>query len=519
MDKELQASIRIAERSPYRLSLKVVVAGSAMSAGDLNTSYRLLMECLSFMPSYLPAQRVMGVNRLLAKDFELSLQEFDHLLLLNPSSRIGMFGASMLMCHFGRIKQATDNLLELMDDDIFGKQSRELVFSAYGDEASNHSKTEEYISKIRRERARTAHDMLIELGTGSQNIRLKMTLARQLIERSEKNTAKGILIRWMDSYPHYPELLSLLAELREAEGRHKEALELTQTIYDIQPTYPLDNKSFDNIDRRYTDSGDIPAIEELDGWCESLLTQFANSHVIPTVRKGKDEQPSKPVVSPQPVAVEEEPSEQTEKEAPTPVPEIQFRQEPEVEQEETKAETTEPSDDPDTHQLNRARNILEHARKLLDQTKKQESLKQAEAKQPTETPSEHKHTPPSPVVEEPPEPNLENEAESTQPEPEEDVDFVEFTQPPSREDISLSTDEKPPAKRQDTNQEENDNGDSEDEESVFSGDMPERIVLSTSTTESDYSSEHAWKLLREGSAEEAFFIFSKLVRKHNGGGQ
>lgn len=509
MDKELQASIRIAERSPYRLSLKVVVAGSAMSTGDLDTSYRLLMECLSFMPSYLPAQRLMSVNRLLAKDFELSLQEFDHLLLLNPSSRIGMFGASILMCHFGRIKQATDNLLELMDDDIFGESSRELVFSAYGDEASNHSKTEEYISKIRRERAKTAHDMLIELGTGSENIRLKMTLARQLIERGERNTAKGILIRWMDSYPNYPELLSLLSDMRDAEGNHEGASDLAQIIYDIQPTYPLDVKNSTELECRYTDRNDIPALVELDEWCETVLAQFANGHVIPAIKKGKDEEPVKPATPiPPPSPTEKTPIETPQEETPSPL-----SSEPGTKEEITQAPPPEITDDPDTHQLNRARNILEHARKLLDQTKKQEILKESERKKvESESVTELERVSSKSKTEELPESLPEEDTLPEEPEPEEDSIPVGYVQDMKREKIPLSADEEPSAIEQDLEQEPED-------EPIFTENMPERIVLPTSESVSDYSAEGAWKLLKEGSAEEAFFIFSKLVRKHYGGDQ
>lgn len=45
---------------------------------------------------------------------------------------------------------------------------------------------------------------------------------------------------------------------------------------------------------------------------------------------------------------------------------------------------------------------------------------------------------------------------------------------------------------------------------------PKRIVLQTSDEEPEMSENRAWSLLKDGEAEEAFLMFSKLIRKEQG---
>ena len=45
---------------------------------------------------------------------------------------------------------------------------------------------------------------------------------------------------------------------------------------------------------------------------------------------------------------------------------------------------------------------------------------------------------------------------------------------------------------------------------------PKRIVLPTSDLEPELSESRAWSMLRDGEAEEAFLMFSKLLRKEAG---
>ncbi|MCK5743173.1 MAG: tetratricopeptide repeat protein [Caldisericia bacterium] len=489
MDKELQSSIKVAERSPYRLSLKVIVSGSAMSQGDLDTSYKLLMECLTFLPGYLPAQRLMAVNRLLAKEYPLSLQEFDHLLLLNPSSKIGLFGTSLLLCLVGKENLAIESLLELSSDNTFREISNKLLSKLTSDDSTDSSKFQSSTSKIKLEHKKTAQDMLDDLGSGSKNIRLKLVLAGQLIDRGEKKTALGILTRLMDSYPNYPKLLALLAKMLVSNGETKSANSLLQSIMDFQPTFKFADDIAGELEYKYGSEEDLPALSELDSWCESLLIQFARQQIIPELPSSEHKNVQKI-----------EPT----KEKPTTEKSETVSLEPKEETKKPESATTEPSisipeskktdiENVEAHQLKRARNILEQARKILDQTKKIESQKSVKEETITETSQQPEKKPK--VVE-----------EIT----EEELPIIEFESTPAREDINISGDET--VLTQEPKIETTEDFVPE-EETIFEENIPQRVVLPTSEAENEYTEDSAWSLLKEGSAEEAFFIFSKLVRK------
>jgi len=488
VDKELQSSIKVAERSPYRLSLKVIVSGSAMSQGDLDTSYKLLMECLTFLPGYLPAQRLMAVNRLLAKEYPLSLQEFDHLLLLNPSSKIGLFGTSLLLCLTGKENLAIESLLELSSDNTFREISNKLLSKLTSDDSTDSSKFQSSTSKIKLEHKKTAHDMLDDLGSGSKNIRLKLVLAGQLIDRGEKKTALGILTRLMDSYPNYPELLALLAKMLVSNGETKSANSLLQSIMDFQPTFKFADDTTGELEYKYGSEEDLPALSELDSWCESVLIQFAKQQVMPALFEHTNNQQIEPVKSKliieEPVAKKPEISsletkEETKKPEPTTA-------EPSISTPESKKTDIE---NVEAHQLKRARNILEQARKILDQTKKIESQKSIEEETITETSQQPEKKPK--IVEEV-------------------LPTIEFESVPTREDINISGDETVSTQEPEIEIAEDF---AQEEETIFEENIPQRVVLPTSEAENEYTEDSAWSLLKEGSAEEAFFIFSKLVRK------
>ncbi len=486
MDKDLEVSIKIAERSPYRLSLKVIVSGSAMSQGELDVSYRLLMECLTFLPGYLPAQRLISVNRVLARDNEAALQEFNHLLSLNPSSEIGMFGSSILLIESGRGQLARENLLELTEHGIFGETAKKLLHTIDNDEGLSDSNYKKQASVLIREHEKTAHDMLKELGNGSENIRLKLVLAELLLDRGEKKTAMGILRRLKDSHPNYPDLLSILAKLTGNENSEKASF-IYQTILDIQPTYPLSDEVMSSLDLRYGNMDDIPAISELDTWCETVLVQYANQHVIPGYVPPKTPKKVEPIeqlkveteeipVNSDPVVFVSDPTEETQEEAREIVAETK---------EEPKKEVELDLNSVDSHQLQRARTILEQARKILDQTKN------APAKEtPTKEPEKIKQTEKESIIPEQIKPQIE---EIKQVEEVVMPDTSVPTQPETKEEIFY-----------------------DEEETFFDENIPQRIVLPTSETENEYSEESAWNLLKEGQAEEAFFMFSKLIQKMTG---
>ncbi len=478
VDKELQSSIKVAERSPYRLSLKVIVSGSAMSQGDLDTSYKLLMECLTFLPGYLPAQRLMAVNRLLAKEYPLSLQEFDHLLLLNPSSKIGLFGTSLLLCLTGKENLAIESLLELSNDNTFREISNKLLSKLTSDNSTDSSKFQSSTSKIKLEHKKTAHDMLDELGSGSKNIRLKLVLANQLKDRGEKKTSLGILTRLRDSYPNYPELLFLLANIFSSSGETKSADSLLQNIMDFQPTFKFAEGQTDGLEYRYGDEEDLPSLVELDSWCESLLIQFARQQIIPELSSSEHKNIQK--IEP----IKEKPT--TEKSETAPL------EQPEEEIEKPEPATTESKktdiEDAEAHQLKRARNILEQARKILDQTKKIENQKKIEQASTVEETEEPENKPK--IIEEV-------------------LPTIEFESVPIREEINFSGNETISTQEPEIETTE----DFTQEETIFEENIPQRVVLPTSEAESEYTEDSAWSLLKEGSAEEAFFVFSKLVRK------
>ncbi len=526
------------------MSLKTVVAGAALSQGETATSYKLLLECLMLFPSYIPAQELLAVNRLLSSDFESSADEFDQLLRIDPDSKLGLWGKTLLAVKRGNTGSAIDGLIEMSQDTRVGEVSREILGAILGVDPHNIEEAG-FVAKARKiqsERSKTAHDMLSELGSDTENARLKIILARHLVDRGERVNAMKILIRMTDAYPHYPNLLYTISKILRFEGRLDEARPFLQAAFEACPTTPDPEGFFKDYTSPYTHTDDFEGIFDLKDWCETVLVQFATSEVaakierkLPLTKIAPDKQKEAPTKQEQKLEEGEakpqeisEVSEVSDKEPATQP--IESKQATEA----TKPEPTPPKtttaksltpEDIETHQLEKARQILEEARRILDQTKKAEEGKPKEVDslidqrldtkphvaQPTQEPADEGVKLAQPTKESEEEHALETEQPVFMPDShDEEPEFPDIM--PTREDglVEELTERKEIAEEPEQTEFE----DTSDKE--FMEEPPKRIVLPTTEEETESDESVAWALLKEGNAEEALYLFSKLIRAERG---
>ncbi|MEN6376622.1 MAG: tetratricopeptide repeat protein, partial [Caldisericales bacterium] len=215
MKSDLQTSVGLTARMPYRLGFKAAVAGVCASESDLDTSYRLLLECLLLNPNFIPAQETIAVNRLLASEPVIALREFKNVLRTNPSSRVGLWGKGLTLCILGRHEDALDIILEMAENQEMSGAGSSLLKRYFGIEETTtlkvSSMVKSFTENLSSNKSKTAFDLIKDIGQSDQSARLKLMLSDLLFSRGERKTAKNLLEKMLDVHPYYPGLLYKLA--------------------------------------------------------------------------------------------------------------------------------------------------------------------------------------------------------------------------------------------------------------------------------------------------------------------
>lgn len=486
----------LAAQNPYRLSLKASVAGLLCSEGEIEASYKILLECLLVNPSFIPAQLTLAVNRLLAKKYDASLMEFEQTLRLDPGNLTALWGKAINLCFVGRQQQALDLLMDMSSHSEMEQVAQGLLkrfFSLSESSSLSHrSVFDAYQSTLSENRSRTAYDLLKDLGSNVESARLKLILVDFLVGRGERKTARRVMEKLLDNYPSYPDLLYKLAKMLKAEGLPEKANELLQTLTDANPTYSDSDGILENVFSSYSMPDDYPDLEGLNSWCIEVIK---NTGLLEAGIKEKDQPSSlsQAIEAERQVIAEQSEIPLTpaieEKNPETKILEMEefheiiFKDSPPA-----KLDEPEPSPEFQQIQLERTRRILEEAKKMLEQTK---------------------IVPPAEEL-----PLFEAEAPKTEP--------SAYTSPSEPERINLFDQEKtitsyeaPEPKLPEIEQ----TGEPKAQEPQMAYEFetaPKRIVLQTSDEEPEMSENRAWSLLKDGEAEEAFLMFSKLIRKEQG---
>lgn len=485
----------LAAQNPYRLSLKASVAGLLCSEGEIEASYKILLECLLVNPSFIPAQLTLAVNRLLAKKLDDALMEFEQTLRLDPGNLTALWGKAITLCLVGRQQQALDLLMDMSSHPEMEEVAQGLLKRFFSlDESSSlshRSVFDTYQSTLSENRSRTAYDLLKDLGSNIESARLKLILVDFLVGRGERKTAKRIMEKLLDNYPAYPDLLYKLAKMHNYEGSPDKAKELLQTIADANPSYPDFDGIMNGTVSSYTMPEDHSDLEGLHAWCKDVIKaagmaeaglkekvqQSGLSLAIEAEQQVIAEQPETSNV---PITEEKK-------------PETKILDKEEVQEFISKdippAKLYEPEPSPEFQQiqLERTRRILEEAKKMLEQTK---------------------IAPPAEEL-----PLFEAESLKTE--------TVEFgAQEPERinlfdQENTIANLEAPEPKLPEP--EPIEDAKSKEPQLIYEFETPpKRIVLQTSDEEPEMSENRAWSLLKDGEAEEAFLMFSKLIRKEQG---
>ncbi|HNW31267.1 MAG TPA: hypothetical protein PL190_03030 [Caldisericia bacterium] len=476
MKSDLQTSVGLTARMPYRLGFKAAVAGVCASEGDLDTSYRLLLECLLLNPNFIPAQETIAVNRLLASEPVIALREFKNVLRTNPSSKVGLWGKGLTLCILGRHEDALDTILEMAENQEMSEAGLGLLKRYFGIEESTTLKVSSVIKSftenLSSNRSKTAFDLVKDIGQSDQSARLKLILSDLLFSRGERKTAKNLLEKMLDVHPYYPGLLYKLAKTSKSEGEDSQALEFLQTVTDCEPAYPDPDGILSLAQSSFAQPEDIEDLKLLRQWCIDVIKNTCigfEKHEEPQLQPISQQPPEMPISSTNAVEIEKK-LEETQSVIPEPQPEETVEAEP---QQTLFGEEEPPSREYQEKQLERTRKILEEARKMLDQTKHVQEEPQEEI-----------------LIDQ----NSTEEGQQEDVQPSEKNEVFEAT----IVELEARTDEDVPS------------------EPVIIEGGPKRIVLPTSDLEPELSESRAWSMLRDGEAEEAFLMFSKLLRKEAG---
>lgn len=485
----------LAAQNPYRLSLKASVAGLLCSEGEIEESYKILLECLLVNPSFIPAQLTLAVNRLLSKKYDDALMEFEQTLRLDPGNLTALWGKTITLCLIGRQQQALDLLMDMSSHNEMEQVAQGLLkkfFSLSESSSLSHrSVFDAYQSTLSENRSRTAYDLLKDLGSNVESARLKLILVDFLVGRGERKTAKRIMEKLLDNYPAYPDLLYKLSKMHNSESAPDKARELLQTIADANPVYPDPDGIMNGIVSSYTMPEDHSDLEGLHSWCKDVIKTA-----------GKAEAGSKEIdqqsglsqaieVEQQVIAEQPETSNAPIIEEKKPETKMMDKEEAQefISQDIPPAKLDEPEPSPEFQQLHleRTRRILEEAKKMLEQTKivpPADELPLFEAEPPKAETVE-------PGAQEPEKINLFDQ-ENT-------IANLEAPEPKLPEPEPIA------------------DAESKEPQLIYEFEAaPKRIVLQTSDEEPEMSENRAWSLLKDGEAEEAFLMFSKLIRKEQG---
>lgn len=446
--------LKLAAQSPYRLSLKACVAGFAASEGDIDASYKLLLECLLLSPSFLPAQETIAVNRLIARDLDTAKREFERTLRIDPDSKIGLFGRAVSMILLGKQQDVLDTLLEFSQDEDFGEASSQTLEKFFAitkhSPIAKNSLFHQICASIKESKSRTAFDLLGEVSKSGHSARLKLVLADYLIGRGERKTARSILERVQDVHPNYSALLYKLGAMLVAEGEVQKGREHLQTLLDTEPVYGDPENLLCGMTSSFADPGDASDLIALKIWCKDVVKEAM----------GLKKEPEPQNV----LFVELMPEETVIIQEQTPQPQAADNKTKIIE-----ADDEEQSEEYRQHQLERTRRILEEAKKILEETI-------AHPK--------------------PPEPQIFEVVEVVQ----------EIVQQPATSEEEQLPHRIVTAEFEEIPQE-------VFQEPIVVDGGPKRIVLPTSDLEPEATEQRAWQLLTDGEAEEAFMMFSKLLRK------
>lgn len=475
MKSDLQTSVGLTARMPYRLGFKAAVAGVCASEGDLETSYKLLLECLLLNPNFIPAQETIAVNRLLASEPAIALREFKNVLHTNPSSRVGLWGKGLTLCILGKHEDALDTILEMAENQEMSGAGLGLLKKYFGIEESTTLKVssvvKSFTENLSSNRSKTAFDLIKDIGQSDQSARLKLILSDFLFSRGERKTAKSLLEKMLDVHPYYPGLLYKLAKTSKSEGEDSQALEFLQTVADCEPAHPDPDGISSLVQSSFAQPEDIEDLRVLRQWCIDVIKNTCigvEKHEEPQLQAISQQPPEVPISSADAIEIEKK-FEEAQPVIPEPQPEETVEAEP---QQTLFGEEEPPSREYQEKQLERTRKILEEARKMLDQTKHVQEEPRGEVGA-NQNPAEEEQ----------------KDAQSREKNEVFEATIVE---------LEVRIDEDIPS------------------EPVIIEGGPKRIVLPTSDLEPELSESRAWSMLRDGEAEEAFLMFSKLLRKEAG---
>lgn len=524
MMENLDKQIQLASQAPYKLAFKSSVAGSAASVGRQDDSLKLVMEVLLINPAFIPANEVLAVNRLLDGDLEMAIAEFDNLIRIDPSSKLGNFGKTTLLCMTGHQQDALNGLLEMTEDSQFEQAGHYLLQRLLGlaPEAYLHgSLLKKLSSAVMEGKTKTAHDLLTDISNTPESPRLKIVLADFLIARGEKKSAKKILEQLSDIHPLYPDMLYRLGKLELAESNKSRSSELFQILLGIEPTYADPDKLLANEKSTYTELNEIGELSELRQWCLEVVKRVAMAQkpvFTPEIKhdstdsdESTESEDSIRIMEPEIVEKPEEELPQIEE-----VPVVERHHELIMEPQRTPEKKSEPlitkitnDEEPDKAteeiQLTRTRKILEQAKIILDQTRvevdkqREEQLKQELIAEANAELERQRH------IEE------KKEEEYDGPTLFDFGKTIPVSQP-------LNDQIEQPISLEPMTQFEDSYNLDEAVEPVYQelpefADTPRRIVLPTSDEAPQNTPERAWQLLKAGEAEEAFMMFSKLLKR------
>lgn len=478
MKSDLQTSVGLTARMPYRLGFKAAVAGVCASESDLDTSYRLLLECLLLNPNFIPAQETIAVNRLLASEPVIALREFKNVLRTNPSSRVGLWGKGLALCILGRHEDALDIILEMAENSEMAEAGSSLLKRCFGIEENSTLKVssvvKSFTENLSTNKSKTAFDLVKDIGQSDQSARLKLMLSDLLFSRGERKTAKNLLEKMLDVHPYYPGLLYKLARTSKSEGEDSQTLEFLQTVADCEPAHPDPDGILSLVQSSFAQPEDIEDLMVLRQWCIDVIKNTCigvEKHEEPQLQAISLQPSEEPKNSLDPTEAEEKPEEVEPINPESPQPEKTNDKE-EI-QKTLFGEEEPPSQEYQEKQLERTRKILEEARKMLDQTKHVQEEPQGEVGTNQSSTEE-------------------GQLENIQSGEENEVFEATIVE------MEVRTGEDVPS------------------EPVIIEGGPKRIVLPTSDLEPELSESRAWSMLRDGEAEEAFLMFSKLLRKEAG---
>lgn len=522
--ENLDRQIQLASQAPYKLAFKSSVAGSAASVGQLDTSLKLVMEALLVNPSFLPANEVLAINRLLDGDLESAMAEFENILRIDPSSKLGYFGVTVLLCMTGHQQDALNGLLEMAEDPLFGEAGNYLLQRLLGLTPESYlqgSMFKKLSTFVMEGKTKTAHDLLVDISHTPETPRLHLVLADFLVARGERKSARKILEQLSDSHPFYPQMLYSMGKIELAENNKKAAGDLFQTLLETDPAFVDSENLLSATKSLYSDPSEATELRELRSWCMDVVKRVAlaqkpifynelerkpETQQTENVQTVQDQDQNYFAETSDLPEIEEVPVVERHHDLIVEVPTIQ-----KPDNHLQKPAQNHGDDEPDKAtqeiQISRTRKILEQAKKILDQTRievdkqREEQLRQdliAEAQ--IELEKQRK-------IEECKEelydgPTLfdfgdskKDKTNETIGQPNELEKFFDFENKPVHVDP-----ESDPVIEQ------------PQDFPVFE-DVPKRIVLPTSDQAPQNTPDRAWQLLKAGEAEEAFMMFSKLLKR------